>query len=465
MRLTALLLFLGLLMVPGLVQTEEDRAARREAFLHSLRELRAAEQFARQFLDGDLEAVEKAMSAPLRRQIPPARLADQRELLLRSGGGVRLMQAAEWMQPPDLSPGGARNARVPVLLERGEVELLLGWQGEWEEGVLRELRIRPVPRRGPGQQDFALDTTPWGERPDAEYVDRGRFREVTRRIPATGGAWSGRLAIPREAEAGERVPAVFLLPDLEAPCIDGAIGPNLYQRDLAHGLASRGIAVLRVERTGAETAPSIHTPGFVEDAAQATRALATTFGVDMDRVHLLAQRESAFFAPEVAGQLPPLRGMALLSPLLRVDAPARFDRLEALEELGYAPEERGYHELRDMSRRLEETGLRQEDVILGRTVAWWQDVRGRQPLRRLPGFQGRVLVIMPENDPLRGEAEERRWRELDNALPNLLVVRIPGTTQWMTTRAADGGPEERYLPGHVSGRVITRLERFFKTAE
>ncbi len=466
MRFLGLLLFMAILTVPGAAQDEEalDRAARREAFIHSLTELRAAEQFASQFLDGDIEAIDAAMSDTLKRRLSAVRLAEQRERLLDVGGGLRLMQAAEWVHPPDLSSGGVRRARVPIVLERGEAELLLAWQGDWREGGLRELSIRPVRARVRGQE-LELDHTLWGERPDAEYVDRDRFREVTRRIPAASGTLTGHLTIPREAEEGRRVPAVFLLPDLEAPDIDGIIGPNPFQRDLAHGLASRGILVLRAEPAGEDSTQTVYTPHFVNDAAVATRTLATTLGADLDRVYLLAQRESAFFLPEVAERLPGLRGMALLSPLLRVDAPAHLTRLEALDELGVTPHEPEYYDLHDRAERLEETGLRPQDILLGRPVAWWEDVRQRRSLQKLPQFEGPVLVAMPGNDPLRPEGAAQRWRELDERMPRLHVEWLSGATHWLTDRAGDGGPGERHIPGHLSGRVIDRLERFFKEAE
>ena len=79
----------------------------------------------------------------------------------------------------------------------------------------------------------------------APYVSRASFEEFDMEI--TTGEWTlpGTLTIP----TGEgRVPAIILVHGSGANDRDETVGPNLPFRDLAWGLASRGLAVLRYEK-------------------------------------------------------------------------------------------------------------------------------------------------------------------------------------------------------------------------
>jgi dienelactone hydrolase len=152
--------------------------------------------------------------------------------------------------------------RIPLEFERGRLTLVV----TAGDGGLGGLRLAPATESEPA--------APW-ESPS--YVDSSAFEEEEVSL----GAVSGTLSVPRGSGPW---PAVVLLSGSGAHDRDETIGRNKPLKDMAWGLASRGVAVLRFDKiTHAHPEQVVGNPAFTVYDEYAPAALAA--------VELLRQRE------------------------------------------------------------------------------------------------------------------------------------------------------------------------------
>ena len=161
-------------------------------------------------------------------------------------------------------------------------------------------------------------------KPDAQfpsYAKTNLFTEVEARFGATGWELPGTLTIPK----GEgHHPAVILVHGSGPNDRDETIGPNKPFRDIAWGLASRGIVVLRYDKRtkvhaqkfltgGATLKPITVREETMDDAGYALDWLRERREVDARRIFLLGHSLGAMLAPRIASDRPGFAGLILLA--------------------------------------------------------------------------------------------------------------------------------------------------------
>ena len=156
--------------------------------------------------------------------------------------------------------------------------------------------------------------------PVPPYADLSSFEDLELNIQGTGGKLGATLAIPHGPGP---FPGVVLVPGTwETLFTDrDATTPRIKPlRDLAWGLASRGIATLRYDpRTSAHAAAAAQqrdftlTDEYVDDALAAVDLLRGLPRIDPDRIHVLAFERAGFAGPRIAQRDPDLAGLILFS--------------------------------------------------------------------------------------------------------------------------------------------------------
>src|SRR5688572_6335097 len=119
-------------------------------------------------------------------------------------------------------------------------------------------------------------------------------------------------------------PAVVLVHGSGSNDRDTSIGPNKPFRDLAEGLASRGLAVLRYDkRTRTHASRIARLRDFtvkeetVDDAMAAVKKLRETPGIRADRVFVLGHSLGGMLAPRIAAADPSIAGLILLAAAVK----------------------------------------------------------------------------------------------------------------------------------------------------
>ena len=226
------------------------------------------------------------------------------------------------------------------------------------------------------------------------YADPAKFEE--REVTVGNDPWTlpATLAFPK----GEGpFPALVLVHGSGPNDRDETIGPNKPFQDLAWGLASRGIAVLRHEKRTRIYGPKlVADPKFasltvkeeaVDDALEAVRLLTNTERIDRRRIFVLGHSLGGMLIPRIAlsGKDLDIAGFIIMAGLTN-PVPETYLRqmtyLLGLDGETSADDRKQLDEIkRDVARinALRDSDVGKTEKILNASPAYWLDLRGYYP--------------------------------------------------------------------------------------
>lgn len=303
----------------------------------------------------------------------------------------------------------------------------------------------------------------------AAYVEPNAFTESEVTVGAAPWELPGTLAMP----VGDGpFPAIVLLAGSGPTDRDGTMGVNAPLRDLAQGLASNGIAVLRYDKRTrahpqemAATAETITVrEEVVDDAVAAIELLRSTPGIDPERVFLAGHSLGGHLAPRVAAEAPgTLAGISLLaanSSSLGSLILDQYAYLAGLGQLGPDPEAQ-LAELREQVARAQSPDLSPttptSDLPLGIPAAYWLDLRAYDPLAIAADLEVPMLFVQGGRDYQVPPSELDAWRAALAGREDVTFREYPALNHLLIAGSGQGRPAEYSEPGHVAPEVVTDL--------
>ncbi|MFC4530688.1 alpha/beta hydrolase family protein [Sphaerisporangium dianthi] len=306
---------------------------------------------------------------------------------------------------PVCEPAEAGLVRVSVQVRgrHGELAVVMSVDGD---GLLNGLRLAP-----------ATVTSSWTPPP---YAVPRRFAEHDVTIGSGPLAVPGTMSLPRGR--GPR-PGVVLLGGGGPFDRDGTSGPNKPLKDLAWGLASRGVAVVRFDKvTHAHSSKVQRADGFtmtdeyVPHAVAAVRSLQERPSVDAARVFVLGHSMGGKVAPRVATAEASVAGLVILAgdaqPMHR--SAVRVARHLASADTG------------SMTRATVEAITRQAAMVespdlspstpaellpLGLPASYWLDMRDYDPVATAAALDLPMLILQGGRDyQVTVEEDLSRWK-------------------------------------------------------
>ena len=260
-----------------------------------------AQEFITQLANGEYEAATARFDAAMLNAAPAPKLQQIWEQLLGQVGAYQEQLDAEAEQVDEYT-----RFNVTTQFEKARIVIQVVFNGQ---GQISGLFFKP---------DEGSEAAPAAyTAPD--YVDSQKFTETD--VTVGSGEWAlpGTLSMP----VGEGpFPAVVLVHGSGPNDRDETIGPNLPFRDLAWGLASQGIAVLRYDKRTKARA-SQFTPDVIskltvqeetiDDALLAAQLLRQTDKIDPQRIYVLGHSLGGMLAPRIGQQDPALAGLVMMA--------------------------------------------------------------------------------------------------------------------------------------------------------
>jgi dienelactone hydrolase len=350
--------------------------------------------------------------------------------------------------------GGMETVVVPVVFEKASVDIQLTFN---EAGEVAGMYFRP------GTATAAPWQPPAYSRPDA-------FRSTEVTVGTGEWALPGTLLMP--VTAGP-LPAVVLVHGSGPNDRDETVGANKPFRDLAEGLASRGIAVLRYEkRTKVYAAKMAGMQGLTareettDDAVAAAEMLRTRAGIDQKRIFVLGHSLGGYLAPRIGQQDPKLAGLIVLAGSTRP-----LEEL-ILEQAGYlaslkpnaSPEEkRQIERLKAGAARLKT--LKPGDHIpaselLGVPAPYWLDLKGYDPAAAARSLKMPMLILQGVRDYQVTLADFARWKEALGSRKDVMLKTYPNLNHLFEAGVGKSRPEEYMKPLHIAPEVIDDIAKW-----
>jgi dienelactone hydrolase len=298
------------------------------------------------------------------------------------------------------------------------------------------------------------------------YVKPDSFTESE--VVVGKGQWAlpGTLALPKGSGP---VPALVLVHGSGPQDRDETIGPNRPFRDLAWGLASRGIAVLRYEkRTKAHQAEMAAVQAkltvaeeTVDDALSAAALLRKTKGIDPNRVFILGHSLGGMLIPRIAVNAPRVAGYIIMAGSNRPLEDAIVEQMEYIASLGGPQGEEVAKQLDQVKAqvaRVKDPNLSPRtpaaQLPLGVPAKYWLDLRAYHPLEVVKRVKQPILVLQGGRDYQVTTDEFNAWRKALAGRTNVTFKLYPDLNHLFAEGKGKATPAEYEQPQHVAPPVI-----------
>ncbi|HEY0512347.1 MAG TPA: alpha/beta fold hydrolase [Thermoanaerobaculia bacterium] len=398
---------------------------------------------------GDFQGAASNFDEPMRAAAPPEKLSE-------------IWTALQSQLGPYKRPVGVRTEKqglyrvvfVTAEFERSTVDFRVAIE---ESGKIGGLFV--VPPQTMGQAGAAYS-------PPA-YVKQDAFREREVTIDAGGtGEWAlpGTLAVP---VGPGPFPAVVLVHGSGPNDRDETVEGNKPFRDLAWGLASRGVAVLRYEkRTRQHGAKLGAVKNFtvrqetIDDALAAAALLRHTEGIDPKRVFVLGHSLGGLLIPRIGQGDPLLAGLIVLAGATR---PLEDIILEQVSYIAAADgtvtdaEKKQIESLRQEVAKVKALKPGDTGTVLGAPASYWLDLRGYNPPEVAKSLKQPLLILQGERDYQVTMDNFAAWKKALAGRPNVTLTTYPKLNHLFIEGEGKSTPAEYEKPGHVSEAVIADI--------
>jgi dienelactone hydrolase len=396
-----------------------------------------------------------AMFAPqLRPMAPPEALRAAWEAEIAARGEVSGVDAPA---PPEHAAPGLVTVKVPVRFAAGGTATLVVSATE-DGGSIAGLHVLPAGAAAPA--------APWTPPP---YADPAAFTEHDVTLGEAPFAVPGTVSLPRE---GRSVPSVVLLSGSGPHDRDETIGRNKPFRDLAWGLATAGVAVVRFEKvTHAHPAAVAADPGFtltseyVPQAVAAIRLLRGHPAVDPARVHIAGHSLGGTVAPRVAAAEPSVAGLIIAAGGAQPLHHAALRQVRYLAALDPSREAIARPMVEAMTRQaaaVDDPGLSAAtpagSLPFGVPAPYWLDLRGYDPAAAAAALGKPMLVLQGGRDYQVTVADDlSRWRAALDASPGVTFRVYDADNHLFFAGSGPSAPAEYEPAQHVDPEVIADI--------
>jgi dienelactone hydrolase len=260
--------------------------------------------------------------------------------------------------------------------------------------------------------------------------------------------------------------AIVLVQDSGPHDRDETIGGTKIFKDLAEGLASRGIAVLRYEKRTKQFSARMAGMGAttvaeetIDDAVAGAAFLRTQKEVDPARVYVAGHGLGAFVAPRIAEDDGKLAGVIYLAGNVR---PLEDLMVERSEYQGVTGKQ--LDTIKQLAARIKgiEPGDGDAPPILGMKASYLLDLKGYDPSVVARKLTIPMLILQGERDYQVTMKDFALWKTALGARKEVTLRSFPALNHLFVAGEGKSTEAEYRKPGHVAPEVIDEIARFAK---
>lgn len=298
------------------------------------------------------------------------------------------------------------------------------------------------------------------------YADTNAYKEKEIYIKTAGHSLVGVLTTPAK---GANFPIVVLLHGSGPSDMDETVGPNKPFKDLAAGLATKGIASIRyVKRTLAyagEFSKVFTVKEEVTDDALAAIALARTIpGADKKKIYLFGHSVGGMLAPKLATLAPDLNGLILAAAPARkltdiIDDQNRYSAAQVKDTTG-AVKKQLEEALKETAKtRITKLGLIKPDsLLLGLPAAYWVDLNLYDQVGTAKKLIKQKMMIVQGGFDFQVPSQDYQiWNTALGKKKNVTLKLYPELNHLLSPQKEKGNMSQYGVPVSVSGILVNDL--------
>lgn len=407
----------------------------------------AAQAFVALLAGGDYATAESRMDTTMRRLMPAARLAETWSAIQAQAGAFRAQRGATVNRV-----GGYEVVSVTCEFANASLDLQVAYNAAGEVGGLH----------------IVPPATAWTA---PSYVTASAFRTEDVAVGAGALALPGTLTIP--AGSGP-FPAVVLVHGSGPNDRDESVGGVKVFRDLAEGLSSRGIAVLRYEKRTRAHPASFATGHFtvndetVDDAVAAAALLRGRKDINPARVFVLGHSLGGMMAPRIGQRDPKLSGLIILAGTTRPLEDVITEQTTYLAAAAGADSSQVKGQLDALRtgaaqvRALTPADSASPAHIMGAPVSYWLDLRGYRSAETAKSLRMPMLILQGERDYQVTMTDFAGWHAALDGKSGVVFRTYPPLNHLFVAGTGRSVPSEYSAPGHVAENVVADIAAWIR---
>jgi len=357
-------------------------------------------------------------------------------------------------EPRVVRSAGTTAVTIPVAFEKATFDIIVSVT---PEGRLAGLLIKPA-------------ETPAGPWTPAAYSDPSAYREIEITVGASP-ALPGFLTRPRSTG---KAPAVVLVHGSGPQDRNLAIGPNRPFQDMAEGLASRGIAVLRYDkRTRVDPGAFAAKPTFtvidetIADALAAVALLKVRPDIDPHRIVVLGHSLGGTLAPRIAGMDGSIAAIVVMAGAARPIPDLIVEQTEYLSRV-MGPADAAA-QARIAALKAEAVRARAAKIgdagpaIMNAPPSYWADLNAYDPAASASRLDIPILVLQGGRDYQVTQKDFDLFRSALVGRPNATLRMLDRLNHLFMAGQGPSTPAEYRQPGHVDEQAIQAVAEFVRS--
>lgn len=308
------------------------------------------------------------------------------------------------------------------------------------------------------------------------YANTNAFRE--RPFTIGKGEWSlpATLAVPN-SDGRTAVPAVVLVHGSGPNDRDETVGANKPFRDLAWGLATKGIAVLRFEkRTKEHAAKFLKAENLritlseetIDDAVTAAEQLRHVEGIDPARIVVLGHSLGGMAAPRIGHADTNLAGLIIMAGATRPLEDLMVEQTRYILSLNGKPSAVEKEKLAELEskvaaiKKLTAADTSSSTLLLGAPAAYWLDLRAHNPVAEAKSLKMPLLILQGARDYQVTQIDFGNWKTGLAGRSSVTFKLYPKLNHLFVPGEGQSSPREYEAPGHVDETVVNDIAAWIK---
>lgn len=320
---------------------------------------------------------------------------------------------------------------------------------------------------------FFLPSDPPKYSDSPAYAKASKFTEESIKIKNGNFKLTGILCRPVNPT---NYPVVILVHGSGPNDMDETIGPNKIFRDLAHGLASKGIASVRYNKRTweypmecAEIKDFTINDETVLDAVAAVAFSKSIKNVDTSRIYVLGHSLGAYAAPRIAAACNDVKGIIVMAGNARPLEDLLRDQFHYLFNLDGVISNEEKESLQMLTSSIERLtpeklagNISSDSLPLGIPAAYWRDLALYKPLETASQLNIKILVLQGERDYQVSMIDFNMWKKALQSNKLAEFRSFKKLNHLMMKGKGKPNPSEYMKPANVDYSVIKTISSWIQ---
>ena len=281
------------------------------------------------------------------------------------------------------------------------------------------------------------------------YADASKFKELDITL---GEKWklNGKLTVPNK---NGKLTGVILIHGSGPSDMDETIGPNKPFKDLAYGLSSNGIVVLRYDKRTKVYRKQMNkitlNEEVFEDVSYAIEYLSKLNYID--NIYIIGHSLGGYLAPYIAKSNNNIKGIILMAAPGRNLEEITIDQLNYLKKFENEETQKVYDSLIEKLQKIKNNELDNNVNALGAPVYYYKELRNYLPTKYLPNLNLPILILHGKRDY---QVTEKDFNILKQYAKKENLKLYDDLNHLFIKGKEESNPYEYYKEGHVDEKVI-----------